>query len=905
MNRLLLLAALGLIGTPWRAYPWPAVDPGEDWTYTSMTWSQTRDGLRGDGLEKSHAFFSVGGRDSIRVEAIVSVDSVLGSGWKIAGVTLYRDFKNYWHLALVEAPAGQGTRFFELKRMRDGIWGDDLGLKWVEQRAATNIWHNRKGYRLSLEKRGLRVTGCIRDLRGKLIYQAAVDEEVGADGEIYPGLDNGGFSTVFTRFRYYLPKKYFFAESPISKKHFYRLMKNNDTCWLLDPEDRRALSIGCELVKYHYIWCQALGYAPYHRNVEKLFGSEAEWARDVAGKLRAWGFNTVGGSDRNEEISKQGLAFAPILRMGQRFSEIAAIVTKTFWTGFPDVFDQRFPRFCSMIAEMECRPWRDDPDLLGYYIDNELEWFGKDGTPWSLFTSAMRLGPKSPAKLAAVSLLRQRHRLIDGFNKTWFTDIKSWEALAETSLALTPETSQAREDAEAYVSLCAEKYFRITTTAIRRADPNHLILGTRFAWVAPEPAWQAAGRYCDVVSFNCYPRVNIYSGTIPRLVDTLKHRYNICQRPLLISEWSFPALDAGLPSTHGAGMRVDDQVQRAYCAARFQEEVLRIPFVVGTSWFMWTDEPALGVTDSFPENSNYGLVDVKHRPYGNLISSLGSVNRMAVEIHRGLGSSWPTSKLRAALFSKYGTKLREARPDVRMRQGSLVVDNQEVRLVLIPGRSAGIDSILWHGIPIGSYHPLLWQRRRSNNWLRPNKVTEFWIEDTPGNGLALSFRAESIPEDTAWCGFSVSFRVILPPSGSFFLAEVTEITSLDNRPWELAGYYHYIPSWLGGDTAGDIPRVPQVKNYWLERGGWSDEKAGLHFGALALEVAGWIFQPYIDSQGRQHPDIFHSVHKQMRRDEVFSVRSGPMVIYMGREDRSRPPWAIAAFQSWEWIKAKE
>jgi agarase len=881
-----------------------------DWAFTSMSWFFRDGALRDTGTARSHAVLQKELRaEDAWVEAEVMVQGRTGDGWKVAGVSLYQDVRHYWHLALVESPGeAGGRRFVELRLMNDDRWGAEERPSIYKTLKNGGEWRYGIRYRLRLEKQGMSLKGLVRDAAGVVIADIECQATPEALVRIFPSVDNGGFNTSFLKLK--LSKK--FSAEQLRRDVLYRgnagffkTTTDNGVNWLLRADGDKFLSLGCELVKYREIWCQALGYSPYHRTSEKLFGSESLWARDVAGKLRFWGFNTVGQSEMPEEIVRRGLAYAPILRLGQMFSDHSAIVPKTFWTGFPDVFDPRYERYCRMAAENKCRPWRDDPDLLGYYIDNELEWFGKDGKPWSLFTSAMRLGPGSRAKLAAVELLRKRHGRIDGFNSSWGTGLKTWEALAETSLVLVPNNAAAIDDAEAYISRCAEEYFRIATAAIRRADPNHLVLGARFAWLAPEPAWEAAGRHCDIVSFNCYPRVDMLSGDIPGLRDSLENRYKLCAKPLLISEWGFPALDAGLPSTRGAGMRVDDQSQRAYCAARLQEEFFSLPFVVGTSWFMWADEPALGVTDSFPENSNYGLVNVGHQPYLRLTSALGSVNGAAAEIHRGAGRPWRSGMLRAALFRKHRAAARYEKPAVRMRHGRLEVDNGEVRLVLTPGKSAGIDSILWHGISMGSYHPLVFQRRGGDGWLAPDKITGFTIEDFPGNGRVLHFSAEFVPRDTAWAAFSVKFRLILPPQGSWFLAEMLEISSLGPTPWLLEGYYHYIPSGILDGPRGDRPNTPTVPNYWLRRGGWFDEKAGLHFGALALEDAGWAFQPYIDSLGGQHPDIFRTVKRQMAKGEGYRTQNGPVVIYMGREDRSNHPWTTAAFQAWDWLKTME
>lgn len=881
-----------------------------EWAFTSMSWYLSQGTLRDTGSSRSHAvLLKQLVRDDAWAEAEVMVQGRTGAGWKVAGVSLYQDLRNYWHLALVESPGvSGGVRAMELRLMQNGRWGAESPQGKTNTPSSGGTWEYGRKYRLRIEKCGPSVRGTIWDEKGHLIIEVKRNQVTDDLVCLYPAVDNGGFDVSFIKMAHSKVLSVPSTSKPKPKgrgNDLYSVVSDSGIDWFIAPDGEKRLSIGCELIKYREIWCKALGYSPYFRNSERLFGSEAAWAADVAGKLNDWGFNIVGQSDRSEEISKQGLTYALILRLGQSFSDIAAIVPKTFWTGFPDVFDPRFERYCRMVAENQCRPWRDDPKLLGYYIDNELEWFGKDGKPWALFTSAMKLGPDSPSKRAAVACLRKRYPAISDFNRAWGCSASSWDQLNAPFLLPDPRTQNAREDVDCFVRSCAKSYFKIATDAIRRADPNHLVLGSRFAWVAPEPAWSEAGRHCDVVSFNCYPRVEMLSGEVPGLRDTLMNRHAVCGRPMLVSEWGFPALDAGLPSTRGAGMRVDDQAQRAYCAARVQEELLALPFMVGTSWFMWADEPALGVTDSFPENSNYGLVDVRHRPYLRVASALGSVNRAAAEIHRGRGGTWRSGMLRAALFPRHGSRRQGGKPDVRMRQGRLEVYNGELRLVLTPGKSAGADSILWHGIPMGSYHPLVFQRRGSDAWLAPHRITGFSIEDFPGDGRALTFAAEYVPRDTAWAAFSVRFRIIVPPRGAWLLAEVSDISSLGPRPWILEGYYHYIPSGIMDGPEGDRPYQTSVPNYWLRHGGWFDEKAGLHFGALALEDDGWSFNPYIDSLGGQHPDIFKSVKMQMRQGDAYDAKGGPIVIYMGRDDMSNPPWTQAAFQAWEWLRSGE
>ena len=87
---------------------------------------------------------------------------------------------------------------------------------------------------------------------------------------------------------------------------------------------------------------------------------------------------------------------------------------------------------------------------------------------------------------------------------------------------------------------------------------------------------------------------------------------------MLITEWSFPALDAGLPSVHGAGQRFFTQKGRTAATKLFAQTMLSLPYLIGYDYFMWVDEPALGISEAFPEDSNYGLVNEDCEPYEEL-----------------------------------------------------------------------------------------------------------------------------------------------------------------------------------------------------------------------------------------------------------------------------------------------
>ncbi len=174
-----------------------------------------------------------------------------------------------------------------------------------------------------------------------------------------------------------------------------------------------------------------------------------------------------------------------------------------------------------------------------------------------------------------------------------------------------------------FLKIVAERYFRVCREAIRKYDANHLILGNRFAGYAPAEVVEAMAPYVDVITFNNY-------NPLPPK-ETLERIYSIAQKPILITEFSFKAMDSGLPNTRGAGVPVQTQQDRADGFARYVETLAKLPFIVGYHWFEHADEPAEGRFDG--ENSNYGLVNINDQPWEVLVKRMTQVNADVENLH--------------------------------------------------------------------------------------------------------------------------------------------------------------------------------------------------------------------------------------------------------------------------------
>lgn len=580
------------------------------------------------------------------------------TSWKTVGITLWQDDRHHWRLNLVESPDNLNRQHtVELQEMCDGVWlaGHQLETRLsINESAGFNrpnwTWQFDTPYRLRLVWGAQFIRGEVYDAQNTLCWRMEwrFDNPKSVRAG-YLGLTCNAFEATFSAVEIVRrePAQPPVVTPPVRPKYtavhrgakrlqgtgYFRVQQVDGVWWFIDPEGHLFFALGTDHASYFVHWCEKLGYAPYHENMKRKHGSEQAWARETLQRLKAWNFNILP-ANHSSFLRYQGLPYIEqILGMGQGFAAIDDLVKQIYWTGFPNVFSPRWEQWCDWVAYQRCAPLRGDPWLIGYFLDNELEWFGKEYKQWGLAIEALKRTPNHPARVALADLLKRRYNGdVDRFNRAWNARIRDFEQIATDEQPSTISTEQAQQDGIAFTRLAAERYFMVCAEAIRRHDPNHLILGCRFAGEAP-PILDIAGKYCDVISINTYPRIDLQAKRVLDWEERLREYHRQSKRPLMITEWSFPALDSGLPNKHGAGMRVDTQQQRAECFRIFQSVLFRLPFMVGSNFFMWVDEPALGISSTFPEDSNYGLVNEQGEPYRELVQTATALQAKVYETH--------------------------------------------------------------------------------------------------------------------------------------------------------------------------------------------------------------------------------------------------------------------------------
>jgi hypothetical protein len=153
-------------------------------------------------------------------------------------------------------------------------------------------------------------------------------------------------------------------------------------------------------------------------------------------------------------------------------------------------------------------------------------------------------------------------------------------------------------------------------------DPNHLNLGARYYTVPPD--WAVAGmRFFDVFSVNCYGK-RVYAAEFEKISAKL-------DRPVIVGEYHFGALDVGLHAT-GLG-RVRDQAARGQAYRTYVEDAAARPWCIGVHWFTFYDQCATGRGDG--ENYNIGFYDVCNRPYEPLTEAARLSHEQIYEVATG------------------------------------------------------------------------------------------------------------------------------------------------------------------------------------------------------------------------------------------------------------------------------
>jgi len=401
---------------------------------------------------------------------------------------------------------------------------------------------------------------------------------------------------------------------------WFRTRKDGGRWWLVDPDGYAFWSAGLDCVRVDTDarvdgieaalkwmpeapqYADALSTRGNGRSVNFLAanlvralgrdGWREKWAQIALAEMKRLRFNTVGNWSEWEHASKARFPYVrPMSFRGARSGMV--------YRDFPDVFHAGFERDCEDYAG-QLKTTVSDPALVGYFLMNEPTWAFSSELP----AAGMLYNTENCATREELAkFLRRKYDGEAALAAAWKSPASFDQVARGKWKGILP--AEATADLRDFSLAMVERYFQTISRACKQADPNHLNLGMRWAGVPKD--WAVPGmKAFDVFSLNCYQE-KLPAATAEKIEGLLK-------MPVMVGEWHFGALDAGLPAS-GIG-HLKNQAERAKAYRVYLEDAAADPYCVGVHWFTMYDESALGRSDG--ENYNIGFLDVCNRAYDEL-----------------------------------------------------------------------------------------------------------------------------------------------------------------------------------------------------------------------------------------------------------------------------------------------
>jgi agarase len=362
------------------------------------------------------------------------------------------------------------------------------------------------------------------------------------------------------------------------------------------------------------------------------FGSDTQaWAVATVKRVEGWGFNSLGAWCA-DEIYTQGIYHTRCIWLSPPVPNEDRLI---------DVFTTNYVAAIDVVAARDITPHKDDLWLIGYFINNELPWYGEFGWPSdpskSLLDRYSQLPADAPGRQELMKFLHENYTGFTALQADWETGAKSWADL-EAGGALHARNMAAKRLRYAWAGRVADRYMAVCVDRVKAHDPNHLILGCRFAAKPPRAVVEAVGKYSDVISINLYSK----SGE----VDTgyLRDVYALTKKPVMITEFSWRAAQnrSGDANTAGADVTVDTQQERGDHYRSFVAALAAEPYLVGTHWFQYFDQPTAGRWFD-GENSDYGILDIHDQPYEELVDAMKQTHAELPDIFQRRNDDLPAA----------------------------------------------------------------------------------------------------------------------------------------------------------------------------------------------------------------------------------------------------------------------
>jgi hypothetical protein len=435
----------------------------------------------------------------------------------------------------------------------------------------------------------------------------------------------------------------------IGRKGFVHVEKIDGVWFMVNADGERFVPTGMNHVS------TMSRFAPYNRDVWlKEFGPEIyskgrinwqgpgvkRWLDRIAKDHKDYGFNTLAFHHPHtmptEYCNQLELYYFGKMRM----SHVHARRAKTMSPNkmFPDVFDPAWQaKLDAHVAKFTSRH-KDSKYLLGYSYDdlpaytiNNLEKRIKEFEhhPWIL--DIISKPGLTQGKKVWIDILKQQYSTAEEAANMYGVNASDWSDFGEvTQWGLPKNPEQGFTDQAMMNAKIIEAYHRTHHDAIRKHDPNHLILGDKIQNARPQPdwVWNIVKKYVDVIV------IQDYEFFTPAHEEKLRHIYSVTGKPIINGDHSYGALRPNMQSVKG--LRVDSMQTKGQQYATYLKGIINLPFMLGwqTCGYMETWK---GTSDATGKQQT-GYFDPFGNPIKEALSQAKDANNQAVKWHEQAGT---------------------------------------------------------------------------------------------------------------------------------------------------------------------------------------------------------------------------------------------------------------------------
>ena len=400
--------------------------------------------------------------------------------------------------------------------------------------------------------------------------------------------------------------------------------------------------------------------SPYNDAIIARYGNETAWADETYKRMCRFGMRAMGGWVNDVDVAR----FAGRLAYAVNVDIYAAMPAVPTDPGSPkprrDVFvadardrAERAVRSKTLVTRCASDPW-----CIGVYVENEAPYAPSFFGAGSHLDVYLTEPAGTAGKVALQKFFMRRYPDVRTFNAVWNTTLSDWSDFQSlTALGPCPASPDwtddfcvingpdpQRVDRENFEAEVAGNNARLADSVLAAIEPAMLNLGPRLVIESHSPkVLRAISAPADIVSVNNY---DVADAASLILTPELKARYAqlgylsfepfrrlrqiaaITRKPIWVSEWFYRVARPEGSRPPILPERPDPRT-RADAAARYLDELLAMPFVVGDSWFQWPDQPIEGRADG--ENQLIGIVDINDNPNEPLVTELSRRYRSAAQ----------------------------------------------------------------------------------------------------------------------------------------------------------------------------------------------------------------------------------------------------------------------------------